>query len=313
MNRIFTTAIATICIVHLLGCGAGQHDVEANLDDYIVGYVFEAEISGRLGRVALSKPTSLAIGAMGSLIICDSGNNRLVKVKPNGEFIVEQGGFGFSREQFYYPSALATPDGINLYLLDSSNDRIVKLDYDLNWLDSQSLSGLDLDDPAGRATGLAVNSFGDIYVSDPHNRRIIKLDPNFTYESELTDIGAFLDPMQMTIDRADNLYIVNSEDHNVVVFDAYDNYVRSFGEEEFTEPTGICASSIKNRVIVVDSHENRVRVFNTQGKILYTFGSTGIGEYRFEQAFGVCVDGNGRLYVSDYKGNRILVYRPVGE
>ncbi len=312
MTRFYLTLLSVALLFALQSCGSRSGDLEPEVGRSIAGYVFETEINGRLGNAPLSGPTSLAIGAMGNLIICDSRNNRLVKVKPNGEFLMEKGGFGFSREQFYYPAAIATSDGVNIYLLDSSNDRIVTLDYDLNWLNSQSLGGLNLEDQPGRATGLAVSSFGDIYIADPHNRRILKFDPNFTLISELTEIGAFLDPMQMSVDGDDNLYIINRDEGIVVVFDAYDNYVRTFGRDLLSNPTGIHATH-GNRVFVVDSHDNRVLVLTRKGAELYSFGSAGTGQYRFRQAFGVCVDADGRLYVSDYKGNRVLVYRPVGE
>ena len=293
-----------------LSCGhKPSHGSKISAQKSVSGFIHVAEISGRLGSKVMSRPGSLALDALGNLVICDTGNNRLVKVKPDGTFLTEVGGFGFSREEFNYPAALATSDGINFYLLDSDNDRIVTLDYDLNWIADENLGLIQIDPPTGRGSGIAVSSFGDLFYADPDNNRVVKFDTRFEVVSELTEPGGFLDPGALTIDYNDNLYVIDRRQHNVVLFDSYDNYLGKIGEGSLEDPAGICTDGA-GLLYVIDRKVNTISLFTPDGREAFSFGSTGIGQYQFRQAHSICVSREGWLFVSDYAGDRVIVYRP---
>ena len=275
----------------------------------ISGFIYVNELGGGLGSKALSRPGSLSLDAMGNLIICDAGNHRLVKVTPDGTFLAEIGGFGFSRDEFNSPTALATSDGINFYLLDSANDRVVRLNYDLNWISDFDLHASEDEHIFGHGSGIAINSFGDIYVSDPENNRVVRFNSDFGIVSELTELGGFLDPGAMAIDRNDNLYVINRDDRNIVVFDSYNNYKTTLAKDRLRDPSGLWVSR-DNMLYVIDRKANSVIVFDHNGDEIYSFGSTGVGQYRFRGANSICVNREGWIFVSDMEGNRIVVYRP---
>lgn len=311
LQRSFTIVIS-ICIVSCaLSCGAKRlGDMRESQSSVITGYVHVNDIQGKLGTRALSRPGALSLDPSGNLIICDTGNNRLVKVKPDGTFLTETGGFGFTRDKFNSPTSLGTSDRVNFYLFDSSNDRIVRLDYDLNWLSSTDLGDLSLEYPIGRGGSIAVNSFGDIYVSDPENSRVIRFDSGFNLLSELTELGGFLDPGTMAFDSRDNLYVVNREEGNLIVFDSYDGYVRSLLDGELSDLIGIWIDR-SDRIYAVDQKRNSISVFSSDGKAIYSFGSTGRGLYQFMRAHSVCVGDNGWIYVSDQGADKVAVFRPA--
>jgi DNA-binding beta-propeller fold protein YncE len=295
-----------------LSCGhKPSHWSDRSAHRSVGGFIHVVEISGRLGSKVMSRPGSLALDALGNLVICDTGNHRLVKVKPDGTFLTEVGGFGFSREEFNYPAALATSDGVNLYLLDSDNDRIVTLDYDLNWIAEESLGFIQIDPPTGRGSGIAVSSFGDLFYADPDNNRVVRFDTRFEVVSELTEPGGFLDPGALTIDRSDYLYVVDRDQQNIVLFDSYDNYIGKIGEGSLEDPAGICTDN-DDLLYVIDRKVNTISLFTRDGKEVFSFGSTGIGQYQFRQAHSICVSREGWLFVSDYAGDRVIVYRPSG-
>jgi DNA-binding beta-propeller fold protein YncE len=304
--------VTSICLVlFALSCGAKRvGEMRKPPSGAIAGYVHVIDIQGMLGTRALSRPGALSLDPSGNLIICDTGNNRLVKVRPDGTFLAETGGFGFSRDKFNSPTSLGTSDKINFYLFDSSNDRIVRLDYDLNWLSDISLGDMQIEYSIGRGGSIAVNSFGDIYVSDPENSRVIRFDSGFNLLSELTELGGFLDPGAMAFDSRDNLYVVNREEGNLVVFDSYDGYVTELLDGELSEPTGIRIDRF-DRIYAVDQKRNSISVFSSDGKAIYSFGSTGQGQYQFMRAHSVCVGDNGWIYVSDQGADKVAVFRPA--
>jgi DNA-binding beta-propeller fold protein YncE len=293
-----------------LSCGhKPSHWSERSTLKGISGFIHVTEISGRLGSKVMSRPGSLALDALGNLVICDTGNHRLVKVKPDGTFLTEVGGFGFSREEFNYPAALATSDGVNFHLLDSDNDRIVALDYDLNWIAEENLRLIQIDPPIGRGSGIAVSSFGDLFYADPDNNRVVRFDTRFEVISELTEPGGFLDPGALTTDRNNYLYVVDRDQHNIVQFDNYDNYLGKIGEGGLEDPAGICTDN-DDLLYVIDRKVNTISLFTLDGKEVFSFGSTGVGQYQFRQAHSICVSREGLLFISDYAGDRVIVYRP---
>lgn len=67
------------------------------------------------------------------------------------------------------------------------------------------------------------------------------------------------------------------------------------------------------RVVVADTHYHRIVIFDKDGMVLSMFGSAGDGPGQFRWPVGVCADGAGNLYVSEYGGNdRIQVFDAQG-
>merc|ERR1711936_618821 len=67
-----------------------------------------------------------------------------------------------------------------------------------------------------------------------------------------------------------------------------------------------------NRVIVSDSNNHRLQIFDVNGKVLTTFGSEGTEEGQFKFPRGVAVDEQGFIFVADSGNNRIQIFNPDG-
>jgi len=309
----FTGLVLLLTILHLAslaGCGAKSSFERIESEDIkIAGYVYVGTISGQIGTQVLSRPGALTMDPLWNLIICDTGNLRVVKVKPDGTFLAEIGGFGFVRNSFAAVTDIATPDRVNIFVLDNSNSRIVRLDDDLNWISSEEINNLDETDNVGKLTAIAVNSFGDIFVSDPDNNRIVKLNRKFEFQQEMTGSGGFFSPGRMAMDGDDNLFAVDRNRKLIVGYDSYDNFLGEIKSKEFEDTGGIWVDR-EGLLYVVDWKLNSVTVLTESGRELYSLGSTGTGDYQFRRANSVCVNDKGWLFVSDYDGNRVLVFRP---
>jgi hypothetical protein len=64
-------------------------------------------------------------------------------------------------------------------------------------------------------------------------------------------------------------------------------------------------------VYVVDSENNRVEMFDPNGRFLAKWGVRGVGLGAFSQPTAVAVDCNGSVYVADTNNNRIERFDPV--
>ena len=116
------------------------------------------------------------------ILVADSGNHRLQAFDSLGNFLSEFGEFGSDEGQFNNPAGVAVDSSGRVLVADSSNDRIVVLDFDgvsFTYLDAYTA---DLSGP----TGLAVDAAGNIYIADTGNDRIAVLSPDGSFLREHT-------------------------------------------------------------------------------------------------------------------------------
>jgi len=178
-----------------------------------------------------------------------------------------------------------------------------------------------------RPTGVAVNHEGSrIYVVDnggisSRNHRVVIFDARSgehikTFGVRGTGDGEFNMPLQATVNRDGNLYIVDSANFRVQIFDADGNFKSSFGEVgrrmgQFSRPKGI-ADDPEGNIYVTDAAFSNVQIFTSDGDLLMFFGGrTNFNEpSSFMLMAGMDVDEDGRIYIVDQFFRKIEVYRP---
>jgi len=156
------------------------------------------------------------------------------------------------------------PDG-NIYVADTTNDRIQKFAPDGTFLTKWGSDGSG-DGQFDWPEGVAVAPDGSVYVADTHNDRIQK----FTAD------GVFLNK--------------------------WGSYGSDDGE--FRHPKGIAVDS-SGYVYVADAFNDRVQKFTPDGVLVTKWGSYGQGNGQFDTPLGIAVDSDGYVYVSDAYNNRI--------
>jgi len=82
---------------------------------------------------------------------------------------------------------------------------------------------------------------------------------------------------------------------------------------EFNYPTGVAYDPNNNRIIVVDTNNYRVQVFDSNGNFLFKFGSNGNDDGEFDSPTGVAYDpNNDRIIVVDTDNYRVQVFDSNG-
>ena len=66
-------------------------------------------------------------------------------------------------------------------------------------------------------------------------------------------------------------------------------------------------------IYVVDGVNNRVVVFDQEGKVSFTFGSKGSGNGLLNAPLGITTDSQGNVYVADSGNRRIQIFSPRGQ
>jgi len=69
----------------------------------------------------------------------------------------------------------------------------------------------------------------------------------------------------------------------------------------------------KSGIYIVDSGNNRVVVFDHQGKFLFSFGRQGSGRGEFLDPVGLGLGKNGQIYVADTGNHRIQIFSNKGQ
>ena len=79
----------------------------------------------------------------------------------------------------------------------------------------------------------------------------------------------------VAVDSRDNVYLITRRDPRVIVYDRDGNFVRSFGEDVFTQRTHGIAVGPDDLVYTVDDGDHTVRKFTPEGKQLMVIGTPG--------------------------------------
>ncbi len=175
--------------------------------------------------------------------------------------------------------------------------------------------------------GVAVDSIGNILVSQ--GTFVVVLDP--TSGLPINRFGTFTMANGIAVDSAGTIYVVDSQENCVQVFDAKDaanvykphntaapaagKPANSFGSAgnttgHFFQPTGITYEKKYGQIAVVDTLNGRIQFFSPDGTYLKTVGAFGSGPLKFTSpqsiAFEYSADGSklDRMYVVDtFQGN----------
>ena len=99
-----------------------------------------------------------------------------------------------------------------------------------------------------------------------------------------------------------------------IAFEA--EYLYSFGEfgsgpGQLSRPQGLDVTP-DGRVVVADSDNDRLQVFDLEGDFLEQIGTTGSGPGELRTPIGVSVLGNARIYVSESNNHRVQVFDADG-
>jgi sugar lactone lactonase YvrE len=222
------------------------------------------------------------------------------------------GGQGAEPGLFDGPRGVATDRSGTVFVADTGNHRIQQFSS------SGNLIGLIGGPGTGpgqfdRPTGVAVTTGGRLLVADAGNRRVQEFDAlgAFVREWGGPDPG-FGEPTDLAVD-GDRLFVLDAAERRVVRQAADGTTIAwggpGAGDGQLSEPTGIAFAA--GRVIVADSGNGRVVVFDDQGKFVRSWpveGWAGMGA----RTADVAADSSGTVWVSNPEDDSILVYRIDG-
>lgn len=255
-------------------------------------------------------PNSVGFGN-GKLYVADRGNHRIQVFSPAGEFEAAYGvyGTGAGEYEFNTPRGVTVASDGKVWVSDTLNNRLKVFNADMSYVTTLGNAYVFF-----APNGVAFSAEGDIYVVDAGNHQLKKFAAaDF---SLLLAVGGlhfgegefnFTDGIAYT---GEEVYIVDSFNHRVQVFDTSGNFLRMFGGFGFGEagmwfPRGIDVSADGSKVYVADMSNHQVKVFDPQGNLLAAVGAQGFGPGQFFYPHDVEIDSQGNIYVAELGGSRV--------
>jgi DNA-binding beta-propeller fold protein YncE len=129
--------------------------------------------------------------------------------------------------------------------------------------------------------------------------------------------GEFNFPTNAAVDAQGNLYVVDTGNFRVQVFDPEERHVRTFGKAgdsagSFARPKGI-ALDAEGHIYVVDAAFQNFQILDQEGRPLIAIGKGGRDPGSFLLPAGMTIDSEDRIYVVDGMTARVQIFQYLGE
>ena len=319
---------------------------------------------GRATDAELFYPDGAVIDGDGNFYFADENNNRIRKIDNKGIIttIAGTGNSGFSGDggpassaELSGPSTLALDASGNIYIADNGNQRVRKITTDgiISTIAGSGAVGYGGD--GGNAinakfinpVGVALDKFGNIYITDQGNNRIRKINESgiiTTYagngeEGYLGDGAMATDaklglPTGIAIDANGNVFfsdVLNScvrkiNPSGIISTIAGNDSIGYNGDgiaatdAQLALPWGVAVDN-KGNIFIADQNNFRVRKVNSNG-IISTITGNGISSNAGDGGmavnaalaypWSVTLDKDGNIYISDWGSNCIRKITPGG-
>ncbi len=273
-------------------------------------------VVGKDPTARLGKPYAVHVDRDGRIYVADSAWRKVL--------MFDRAGHEFRILGLDGPGVLSKPLGVTtdqdrrVYVTDTVQNRVVVFDPQ-----GEFVMGIGERGRFGRPVGIAVNdALGRVYVVDTRKHSVMvfkKEDGAFLFEfgGRGTEDGRFNFPTNVALDRDGNVYVMDTFNWRVEIFDADGKFLGKFGGVgsgfgQFSKPKGIGVDS-EGHIYVADAAFNNVQIFDRQGQLLLFFSEFGNRAGQLWLPAGLAIDSQDRIYVADQYNKRINIYQYLAQ
>ena len=258
---------------------------------------------------------TLTVGVRGTIIdVFDSDDRRVLP-----QSVIKS--YGTAADQLRLPRSMLIDSDGSIYITDTLNARIQKFNSNFQYIGQFGMRGI-ADGNFRTPDSIAINSTGHIFVTDFDRDlvNIFSVSGNvYTYQGQIGGVGngtangEFNGPRGIVIDSDDIIYIADSLNDRVQIFNSNGTYQRQIGgaadsttNGQFDAPIGIALDS-DNNIYVTEFINDRVQVFDNDGTYQKKISGVGSGRIlgEFVEPRGIAVASDGDVYVADSRNERI--------
>ncbi len=322
---------------------------------------------GTATSAELNKPSGTAVDAAGNVYIVDYWNHRIRKINTSGVIttIAGTGTGGFSGDggpavsaNLWYPYGITIDKSGNIYIADQWNNRIREINTSgiINTIAGSGAIGFGAGSYSGdggaatsatlyRPLGIAVDTFGNVFVAD-HSNRVRKINtsglintiagngtPSFSGDGGPAVSASINDPYGLAIDLNGNIYIADVGNDRIreVSTAGIITTIAGTGVAGYSGDGGSATSAQINpylsvtvdgcsNIYIADYNSYSIRIINTSG-IIETFAGNGSVGYSGDGGpatsatlsgpGGISHDATGNIYFTDLQRVRKVNLTPT--
>lgn len=271
---------------------------------------------GAESGVSLKKPMGVFVGNDSKIYVTDTASSDVFIFDPKRSKMDTLGAMG--TKIFYKPIGVTADTDGRIFVTDSQVDKVTVLDSN-----AKILGHLQPDEPFKQPSGIIADSVNrKLYVTDTHTHNIKVFDLDTLKNTGVIgrrgkEEGEFNFPSHLGIDKKGNLYVIDTMNGRLQIFDKNGKFIRTFGQfgdspGMFARPKGVGVDS-EGHIYVVDAAFNNVQIFNDEGQVLLAFSSYGSDRAQMILPAGMAIDHDDYIYVVDSWNRRVHMFEYLGE
>jgi len=267
-------------------------------------------------RWQLAVPNGIAVDSKNRVYVADSKVRAIFVVNAEtGDYEMIKNG---TEGRFQWLTGLVIDDSDRLFAADSGLHHVVVFDAHRKF---EGAISEGLYDPGNLAID---NENRLLYVTDAEQDLVLvyDADPPFKLVRRIgrqgtkhtsTVPGEFAKPSGVAVDQDGMVYVADTWNDRIHVFDTEGNFIRTFGKAGdgpgyFARPKGV-AVDCDGHVWVADAVQDRVQAFTPEGRLLIYMGGHGLLPGQFQSLANIAIDKNNRIFTTEQLAGRLQIFR----
>ena len=258
------------------------------------------------------KPYGIAVSPEGRLYVTDTAARRVFAFDPDSKTVSFVGETGAAK--LTKPIGVAVDERGTVFVADATLKRV--FGYGPG---GDLLIAIGHDGELASPSGLAVDRVNKrVYVADATKHQVLSYStedgkPLRTIGKRGSEDGEFNFPTNLTVDARGQLYVADTLNFRIQIFNADGEFVKTFGTlgdapGNFNRPKGVAVDS-EGHIYVMDASFNNFQIFDQDGQLLLFVGAGGRNHGEFFLPAGLYIDDRDRIYVADQGNSRVQVFQ----
>lgn len=244
------------------------------------------------------EPMAVALLSGGDILIADTGLSQIHRFTGDGRL---RRSYGLDSD-LRFPAGVAVDESDRVWITDLWQRRLYQLD-----LANDRLTEIPPERGHYRMPGALAYRNRHLYVADLELQQVLVLETDGAFVQALGDgfgrnPGQFAFPNGIWVADSGAIYVADSNNARIQMFDAAGRFQRMLQPHRLTLPRGL-AQDHRGRLHIADTLAHDIAVIDAGGQVVARYGST----EGLTAPNGMAIRGR-RLYVADRGNARVLVW-----